>query len=157
MGNYYDFGKSFLNGAILIINGGNDVFLDVINNNFIGVIIGAIVSTCVTYKVLKVEKKYDIEIEVITEKILNPLFEKYHLIKLRKENNVDVLVSAAIFEAIDDIFFKNTCWYFVTNKKIKPVLITIRNISLRREQEQLLLEFEKLYNLIESIYIKRYS
>ncbi|WP_346877105.1 hypothetical protein [Clostridium sp. UBA5712] len=151
----YEFGRRLLSGVIIKCSSNNEFFLEVISG-LIGVIVGSVISTIVTYKSIKLEKKYSIEIEAITEKILNPLFEKYYIIKLRKKNNFDNLVSSTIFEEVDEVFNKNTCWYFVTNKKIKPVLINIRDSSLNREQENLLEGLEKLYNLIECVYVKKY-
>jgi hypothetical protein len=123
----------------------------------IGAIVGAIVSGIITFKSIRTEKRYDIEIQVITEKILNPLFEEYYTIQRRKREKIDNLVSPTIFEKIQGIFKQNTCWYFVTNKKIKPLLIDIRDCAESEDQAKLVNKLEELYNFIEKLYVKKYS
>jgi len=151
-----EFGKSLLNGAIVTMPENNQFFLDIIKN-IIGIILGAVISIIVTFNFSKAQKKYDIQIQVITEKILNPLFQKYYIIKMRKRDNYGVEISANLFEEIEEVFYKNTCWYFVLDKEIKPILINIRDAACNMEEKKLIEELEKLYNLIESIYVKKYS
>jgi hypothetical protein len=158
----FDFGKSLVEGVILrsgdfkVSISDNEFLLDVINV-LIGAIIGVVGSGYFTFKSLNAEKRYDIEIGVITEKILNPLFEKYYLIQKRKESNIQNLVSVTIFDEIQDIFNKNTCWYFATNKKIKPSLVKIRDSAIKNDSIKLANELEELYNLIEKVYLNKYS
>lgn len=149
-----------LQGAIILDWQSNPFILSIING-IIGAVFGVIITSIVSYiiaiKSLKAERKYYIELEVIPKKILNPLFMQYHKINKRIKENSQELISSEIFDQIDKIFEVNTCWYFVTNKNIKPIIVKIRNYSRDKDGSNLQKELGKLYNLIEASFIKKYN
>lgn len=122
---------------------------------FIGSIIGAIISGGCTYFSIKREKKYFIELQVISDKILSPLINIYIDMKNRKEiisksnEVIDKIVTIEHYEKILNILEGNICWIFAANNEYRNALDNIRKYSKERNDELLILEMENLYKLVE--------
>ncbi len=141
---------------ITMPNDNKDIMLS-LASGVIGAILGAIMTCVVTYKAIKKEKIYYIEIEIIAEKILNPLIRINECVKRRIQNKRDVLITEEMFNEVQGLFDNNMCWLFIINKKIKPVIYNIKEYAYARDAIQLKDELEKLNNIIEDVFQKRYK
>lgn len=162
MENYFEFGNSFMNGAIINSNLLRGINLeDPLIVSLMCGLVGTLIACFVSYKVaiisIKIEKKYYIELEVLTEKIFNPLFKIYYRIKDRESLNLNEIFIDDIYDEIDAIFDMNTCWYFVSNKHIKPYLTKIRKYSKNKQSDELWIEMKLFYDEIEKVYVKKYK
>ena len=151
---------SIFSSLVKVIDFSSPLTLNLISG-LIGSMIGAIFTSIVSYfiaiKSIKSEKRYYIELEIIPEKLLNPLFEQYKNIKKMQERNINENISNEIYENINSIFEKNTCWYFVANKKLKKIFNEIRDSSKSKIQVKLIQNLETLDTFVEKTYAKKYK
>ncbi|WML35653.1 hypothetical protein [Clostridium sp. OS1-26] len=134
----------------------NPFFLSIVNG-IIGGVLACIVTTVVSFKSIKAQRQYYTELQVIPDKVLNPLLGEYNKIKDREKINPKELISSAIYKNIDSIFENNICWYFLSNKEIKPILVNIRDYSRDKNEEKLKSELKNLYETIEKVYVSKYK
>ncbi|OAA91341.1 hypothetical protein [Clostridium coskatii] len=119
------------------------IFLSLISG-FIGSIIGSIITSTVSYKSIKKEKQYLIDIKMISDRILSPLLSLYNELQLR-QNIYSNLIPEKVYDKIDSIMEKNLCWILCSNSKIKECLFHIKEYSLSRNEELLMKEMKVLW------------
>lgn len=133
-----------------------DVIISLISGT-LGAIVSAIIISRVTYKAIQKEKVYYIELEVITEKILNPLLEQLQIVDRRKGMNISPAIDMNMFNKIKEIFDKNTCWYFVINKKLKAVIRDTKNYAFALDEDNLYTSLQDLKDKCEEIFEEKYK
>lgn len=142
--------------GVLILDS-NDPIIITILSGMVGSIICALVTIICTSQTLKKEKSYYIELEVLTDRIFNPLLKILSLLEKRRELNAKELISEDIFLKIDELFENNACWCFIVNTKLKSILIEIERASSNRDQIELYDQLIVLKKCIRNLFLKKYK
>lgn len=126
----------------------NTFFLSIISG-LLGSIIGSLVTSFFTYKVMLKEKRYYIDIQIISERIISPLIDIIQRLELRGSGFAQ-LVPDQIYTEINEVFKHNSMWLLCSNNEIFQILTAIREYSINRNCDKLVPALKELLNVTQN-------